>query len=262
VPEGDTLHKLAEAMRPRLEAQGVRRLCLRGSPDEAPEALNAEQVYAHGKHLFVEFSDGRTLRCHLGMYGDWHRYPPGAAWKRPARQASVVIETGEHVFVCFNAKEAEWLNTDGVRRRVLASRLGPDLLAPELDESELLRRARGIADPDTALCDLLLDQRVASGIGNVYKSELLFLHRLHPLCGTGTVGDPALLALYRTARTLLQRNLGGGRRVTRFANDGRGSIWVYGRRAQPCLECGGPVEGSATGRHLRPTFWCPACQRR
>lgn len=260
MPEGDTLHTLARAMRPGLETQTVERMRLRGQSPEWGEAPRVERVYAHGKHLFLEFSHGRTLRCHLGMHGDWHRYPVGVVWKKPARQASVVIETARQVYVCFNAKEAEWMPTDGIRRRTLAARIGPDLLGAGIRWDRLEQRLLAFSEGHTPLCDLLLDQRIASGIGNVYKSEILFLHHRHPMTVRGQVEAGELVNLYRSARSLLQSNLRGGQRVTRFVSDARGGLWVYGRRREPCFVCGGPIRSQAMGHHLRPTYWCSACQ--
>jgi endonuclease-8 len=108
--------------------------------------------------------------------------------------------------------------------------------------------------------DVLLDQGVASGIGNVYKSELLFLEGLRPLAPLGEVPDRALAGLYREARRLLAANLGGGPRRTRFARGPGERLWVYGRRGRPCYRCTATVEGARLGRHLRITYWCPRCQ--
>ena len=106
----------------------------------------------------------------------------------------------------------------------------------------------------------LLDQRVATGIGNVYKSEVLFVCSLHPRTGLGDVADDALSGLYREAATLLGRNVGGGPRVTRRAADEAGLLWAYGRTAQPCLRCDTRIVSARLGRRQRSTFWCPGCQ--
>ena len=104
------------------------------------------------------------------------------------------------------------------------------------------------------------DQRVASGIGNVYKSEVLFIERLPPDLPLANVSDEQLAACFLLAAELLKRNLGGGMRVTRFENDSAGRVWVYGRTGQPCLECDTPIKSRRMGRNHRGTFWCPACQ--
>jgi endonuclease-8 len=117
-------------------------------------------------------------------------------------------------------------------------------------------------DPETIAADVLLDQRPVCGIGNVYKSEVLFLEGIPPRRSLLALADEDLVRLWRTARDLLRRNLGEGRRVTRFANDPDGPHWVYGRAGRACFRCGGPIAGQRLGRAWRPTYWCDSCQCR
>ena len=131
-----------------------------------------------------------------------------------------------------------------------------------VDAAQILRRAAGLSGPDRLLIDLLLDQRIASGIGNVYKSEVLFLARLHPLTRLAAVDESVLLALYRRAAELLGGNTRGGPRITRRANDQAGILWVYGRTGQPCHRCDDVIRAERLGRKMRLTFWCPTCQPR
>ena len=107
---------------------------------------------------------------------------------------------------------------------------------------------------------MLLDQRIASGIGNVYKSELLFIERVAPLAALRDTPDSVLSALYTRAHVLLRANLGGGPRVTRFEGGRAGRLWVYRRAGAPCLRCNTPIVGAPLGRSLRSTYWCPRCQ--
>lgn len=221
-----------------------------------------EGVTARGKHLFIELDNQTALRSHLGMHGSWHRYAPGEPWKKPRWQASLVISIAGDDYVCFNAREIELVTLSGVRDRIVHSRLGPDLIADEADFGELGRRARELLEAETLIADVLLDQRVASGIGNVYKSEVLFIERLLPDAPLGEVSAPDLERCFRTAADRLRRNLGGGRRVTRLENDGAGHLWVYGRTGLPCLRCDGRIVSRRLGRHHRGTYWCPDCQAR
>ncbi len=282
MPEGDTIHKLAAAIRPRLEGKTIcqawvrtepRGTFKRGPASTAPAANpfldhgglvghRVERVYAEGKHLFLEFEQGVLVRSHLGMYGDWHRYQPDERWKKPEWQASLALWTEQDVLVCFNAKEVELLEVATIRHASFRCRLGPDLLALDADLGPVPLRAREFLDANVPLVDVLLDQRIASGIGNVYKSEVLFVGRKHPLRTLGKTSNSELQSLYARARDLLRRNLGGGPRVTRFIPDGRGSLWVYARRGQPCLRCGTRIRVDRMGRDMRSTYWCPACQVR
>jgi endonuclease-8 len=260
MPEGDTVHKLAEYLDAALRGRRVTAVRLHPAFGPSVGARRVERVSSEGKHLFLCFDDGTLLRSHLGMYGAWHRYPRGAAWRKPRRQASLVVTTAEQDFVCFNAKEVQWQPVHGFRRTDQGARLGGDLIRDGLDSEELLHRVRSLLTPRTLLVDLLLDQRIAAGIGNVYKSEVLFLERQPPAGRVGQLDDAALLALYRRAAELLAENLGGGPRTTRFAAHGPGGLWVYGRRDLPCWRCQAPVRRAVLGVQPRSTYWCPGCQ--
>lgn len=265
MPEGDTVFALATHLKPALAGQRLLggRLAPRAEVELSATVLAGRRVadvYARGKHLFIAFDDRALLRSHLGMYGSWHSYAPGEVWQRPARQASIVLETRTRVFVCFNAAQVEWLNADGPRHKALQHALGPDLCDDAVAVDAIVQRAR-TRPRSTPLVDVLLDQRIASGIGNVYKSEVLFLAGLPPLARLGDIDDAALAACYRLAATLLRANRGGGPRITRRARDDAGQLWVYRRRGLPCLRCDMPIRAALLGRHRRSTYWCPRCQR-
>jgi endonuclease-8 len=260
MPEGDTVFKLAGYLRPHLSGRQLVAGKVRGLPDAALAGVSIGDVYARGKHLFIELDQTRLLRSHLGMQGSWHGYAPGEPWQKPLRQASIVLDTGRRIFVCFNALQVEMLRNGGVRRRTFDIMLGPDLLTRPIDIETILRRARELADPGMPVADVLLSQRIASGIGNVYKSEVLFLETCHPATPLVRVADGELVGLYRQASRLLRRNRQGGPRVTRWANDDAGRLWVYGRTGQPCLQCGCIIRSSKLGVRQRSTYWCPRCQ--
>jgi endonuclease-8 len=261
VPEGDTVHRVAARLGHELAGEVLRDGRLRHRPDARFAGRRVGSVYAHGKHLFLSFDDGTVLRSHLGMWGEWHRYPPGAPWRKPARQAVIRLDTAAATFVCFNAREAELLRSGGVRERHVHARLGDDLAAdaePRWDRA--VACARDVLEADAIAADVLLDQRPVSGIGNVYKSEVLFLERVHPGRPLADLADADLLRLWGTARDLLRRNLGEGPRVTRFEGEGKGRLWVYGRPGRPCRRCAAAVSHARMGRDLRSTYWCGGCQ--
>jgi endonuclease-8 len=262
MPEGDTIHKIANWLAPRLRERTLESV---RAADPAVSRLcsgrRVSGVRALGKHLFIDLDNDKALRSHLGMYGSWHFYARGDEWRKPRRQASLVMETADVTFVCFNAREVEVVSSPSVRDRIIDSRLGPDLISEEPDPGYLVRRARQIMEPDDPLADVLLDQRVSSGIGNVYKSEVLFIERWLPQTRLQAISDRALASCFTTASDLLRRNLGGGKRVTRFEKDSAGRLWAYGRTGLPCLRCeNGRIEAKRLGRHHRGTFWCPTCQ--
>jgi endonuclease-8 len=199
MPEGDTIHQVAAALRPDLVGRTPSRI---DSRDPAIKALTGRcvvDVQALGKHLLIELDGGVVLRTHLGMYGAWHRYRVGEPWRKRASRASLVLWVDDRVLVCFNAKELQCLTTGSFRWRDWRGHLGPDLIDAVIDYAAIPVRARALLSAETPAVDLLLDQRVASGIGNVYKSELLFIHRVHPLRPLGDLSDNELCELYRTA---------------------------------------------------------------
>jgi endonuclease-8 len=260
MPEGDTVHKLAAYLSPLLTGQCLTLARIRNHPDAALAGHRITGVSAHGKHLFIHLDDGRVLRSHLGMRGSWHHYRAGEAWDKPAFQAGVELHVGGEVLVLFNPREVELRPSHAQPQRSLTAHLGPDLLDPAVDAARVVERARALLGADTLLADVLLDQRVAAGIGNVYKSETLFLVRIPPWQTLAQTSDDALRAAYLEAARLLRANVRPGRRVTRRSADAAGSLWVYGRKDQPCHRCGTPIRYARLGRHLRSTYWCPLCQ--
>lgn len=258
MPEGDTVHKLAAALGQRLSGRELRDGRVRGEPRARLAGRRIGAIRARGKHLWIELDGDLVLRSHLGMHGTWHRYRPGERWHKPERHAAIVLATDDDVLVCFHPSEVE-LGSAGSRAFDLERRLGPDLVEGVPDASETLRRARHFLELDAPLVDVLLDQRVASGVGNVYKSEVLFLERVHPLTPLAAVDEPLLARLLGRAHELLRANLHGGPRVTRPAG-AAGRLWVYGRKGQPCFECDAPIAAERLGRGLRSTYWCPRCQ--
>ena len=258
VPEGDTIHRAANRLRPALAGHTLVRFeAPRLSGDRPAVGERIEGVEARGKHLLVHFGGGLTLRTHMKMTGSWHLYETGERWRKPAHLVRALLEADSGwVAVCFQAPVVETFRRAAGEPAALAG-LGPDLTATDPDIEAVLARVSSIAGPGTEVADALLDQRIAAGIGNVYKSEVLFLHGLDPFTPLAEVGADHLRRILVTAHELLRANLDTGRRVTY-----RGGVAVYGRRGQPCLRCGTPVRMRRQGPMARSTYWCPTCQRR
>lgn len=276
MPEGDTIHTLARALRPELVDTTLVGGRVRGREDVRLDGRAVLDVVARGKHLFVQLGarsddDGPLeLQSHLGMHGSWHRYRRGEDWTvgkaagrarlRSRANASIVLETARRTYVCFQAKEVAVLDDDG-SAFASARHLGPDLVERVPTFDELAPRIVRFVGPDAPLVDLLLDQRVACGIGNVHASEALFAERLHPLTRVAALDSDRTLALFERAHAFLVANVGAGPRVTR-ERDGRGNLAVYGRAGRPCVRCDAPIESAHLGRGRRITSWCPRCQVR
>lgn len=260
MPEGDTLHRTAATLRTSLGGGTVvafdapRLAGVLPAPGE-----QVDGVEARGKHLLIRFSGGLILHTHLRMTGSWHVYRPGAPWRYPRRRARVVLTTAEAVAVCFDAPVVEILDEEALRRHPALRRLGPDLCLPAPDVDAAVARLGRLVEGDTAIGDALLDQRVASGIGNVYRSEICHLHGLDPRTPVRDIGEEDRRALFATAAELLRRNLALTRRTT-VEGAAPGTLFVYGRAGRPCRSCGSPIVARHTGEHARITYWCPTCQ--
>jgi endonuclease-8 len=262
VPEGDTIHRWAHRLDAALTGHALTRLDFRRDPRGnrlPPPGTTITGVEARGKHLLVHFGDGAVLHTHMELHGRWDVYRARERWHRPAHTARVVIEIDDGTqAVCFSAPIVE-LRRNGrgtpptSAARALAA-LGPDLCVVPVDIDEVVRRADTV-DPATTVADVLLDQRVGAGIGNVYKSEICWACRVHPMRAYGTLDAPTRRCLFETAHTMLHANVDTNRRVTY-----RGGLAVYGRESKPCARCRSRIEQAYAGDTDRTTFWCPSCQ--
>lgn len=254
MPEGDTIHRAAATLATVLEGRTLNRLetpMLRGGP-RPREGEPIERVWARGKHLLIAFGGGPTLHTHLGMNGSWH---VAGARRRTGRPPVVTILAGEVEVCCFSAATVELLGDDELRRHPVLGRLGPDLCLVDADIDEAVRRL-GNLDPSTEIGVALLDQTVAAGIGNVYRSEVAWACRVDPRRPLGSVDAATRRELYSTAGRLLRGNLGTSRRTT-----DAGALAVYRRQGRACRRCGGTVLRQRLGEHARSVWWCPGCQR-
>jgi endonuclease-8 len=261
VPEGDTLAKTALRLRPALAGHVLTRFeapQLRGRAPALGTTITG--VEAVGKHLLVHFADGLTLRTHLRMTGSWHVYREHERWRKPQYLARAVVGADSGwVGVCFQAPVVETYHRAGAVPDALAA-LGPDLCRPEsLADSALddvVARSERLGDPSATLGEALLDQRIASGIGNVYKSEACYACSLDPTAPLGSIDPADRRRVWETAARQLQANLDRPERRTHPAG-----LAVYGRRGRPCFRCGTPVAMARHGDLARSTYWCPRCQR-
>jgi endonuclease-8 len=259
VPEGDTIHRAAARLRPALAGREVRRFrAPRLAGDRPKVGARIEEVEAVGKHLLVHFEGGLTLQTHMRMTGSWHLYRPGERWQKAPRLARVTIEVDDWVAVCFAAPIVRTFHREGRSTSDPTAHLGPDLCRADLtaaDIEECLRRMAACTGPDDEIGAVLLDQRVACGVGNVYKSEVLFACGVDPFAVVVDLDVDTRRRLVTTASRLLRANLGTGPRTTVA-----GGLAVYGRTRQACLRCGTTVRSRRQGEQARSTYWCPTCQ--
>jgi endonuclease VIII len=284
MPEGDTIWRAARALQAALGGRTVtafdsslpsvaaaaRRFGLVGRP--------VARVEAKGKHLLVRFGGGAVLHTHQGMTGSWHLYRRGSRWRQPAHLARVVLEAGEVVAVCFRAPRVELLPAAAAARHTALVRLGPDVMAEAFDAAEARARLRAAGDVEIAAA--LLDQSRLAGVGNIYKSEVLFLCGVSPFARAAGLADDSLdrvVAIARRQMRSVLHALSHSRERSgihsREASGGSGGCaaappslktparyWVYRRAGQPCLRCGTSIERRMQGDPPRSTYFCPRCQ--
>jgi endonuclease-8 len=263
MPEGDTVFVTCRRLHDALAGRPVTRFQLRTAALALADLTGASvlEVVPRGKHIMMRFSTGQTLHSHLRMEGSWRI---GHATARPRgreHEIRALVGNTEWLAAGFLLHDLKLVPT--AEEAQLVGHLGPDLLAPDFDAEEALRRFA--EHPDRQIAEALLDQRLVAGIGNVYKSELLFLHRVSPYARIAEVAElPAILA---DAQRLLAGNLRTFARSTTGWRQTGQQYWVYGRGGKACLRCRAEIRrdagpGIAIGvPEDRVTYYCPVCQR-
>jgi endonuclease-8 len=274
VPEGDTIYRAAQALGQALEGKVVTRFETALAPlasvdDDAPVAgRTVERVESRGKWLLIHFSGDLILVTHMRMSGSWHLYRVGERWRRSRREMRAVVATAEFEAVAFNVPVAKFYTADTLARHSEIPKLGPDLLGAEFAVDEA--KARLLAHGDQEIANVLLNQRVMAGLGNVYKSEVLFACGVHPFRLVRTLTPVEAECILDRAQRFLEANVKSGadggmvtytglRRTTR-ADDPGARLWVYRRQAKECRRCGAAILMRRQGTGARSTYWCPVCQ--
>jgi endonuclease VIII len=258
VPEGNTIHAAARRVGAALvgrEIVAIETPQPRHVMDRWPDRLAGREVHsvdAHGKHLFLRFGGDLTIHSHLRMGGMWGVYEHGRRWSRSPRRAWLVLRTPEHEVVQFDGPVLELMTESRTRFDLRLAALGPDILAPKLDEPRFLARLRE-DDPTRGIGDALLDQRNIAGIGNVWKSEGCFEEGVSPWRTAADVSDDQALRIVRATRARMQDSVSRGGHM-------RG-LRVYDRAGRPCPRCKSPIRARGQGDDNRTTYWCPECQR-
>jgi endonuclease VIII len=259
MPEGDTVHRAAGRLHAVLTG---RRLGILQAPRLGvampPVGVTVTCIEARGKHLLVRFDDGHVLHTHLGMNGSWRTSTTATPLRVGRSRVRVVLADDRVRAVCLDAPVVELLDEPAVQRHPMLRRLGPDLCRPEVD-LDVVATAMARQPAARPLVDVLLDQSVAAGIGNVYASELAFLSGHHPLTSAGEVSAADWRHLVADAARLLRENIVLPRRTT-VPGEPPGALWVYGRAGRPCRRCATTIITARLGTHVRPTWWCPSCQ--
>ncbi len=263
MPEGDTVWNTA-----RVLERGLVGRTLTGSDFRVPALATVDltgcqvvESATRGKHLLLRLESPagaptggkrQTLHSHLRMDGSWRVYAPGAPWRGPAHQVRVVLRTAGAVAVGYHLHDVALVPTDAEDR--LVGHLGPDLLGPDWDADEAVRRLR--TQPDRPIGEALMDQRNLAGIGNLYRSEVLFLRGISPWAPVS--GVPGLAAVVRLAHRLLMAHRGRWTQVTTGSLRRGEETYVYGRAGAACRRCRTTIRRDVLGDRI--TYWCPTCQ--
>jgi endonuclease VIII len=265
VPEGDTIHRIAAQLAPRLTGKTLERVTTQGlARDLAGRTVLG--VAAHGKHLVIELDNGASLRAHLGMNGRFRAYRRAEGDQMLAKlspgRASLALVTDDGVFLWIGAPTIEVSHRRDPRHGMAVAALGPDILSDAFDHR--VAAARAAEHGSRAIAEVLLDQRIAAGIGNVYKSEALFCAGIDPRTPVARLAADALARIYELARAQMLANLGPGPRTTRASLAGAprdARYFVYSRTGKPCTRCGTAIQCVSQGDSPpRWTWWCPTCQ--
>jgi endonuclease-8 len=243
MPEGDSLHRAARRLQvlvgERVEVETPHpRAAVKGLAERL-DGRRLEQVEAVGKNLLLHFEGGLVLRSHLRMKGRWRVERRGA---ERSGKPWLVLRGAEHEAVLWNGAVLELVGPRG------APRLGPDILGEPPDFETMLARLR--SSPGREVGDALLDQRLVSGIGNLWKAEALWEARVSPWRLLKDVDDGDVRAVLEAAHTRMRASLDGPRPLRR----------VHRRAGRACPRCGGIVRSAPQGDNARTAYWCAGCQ--
>jgi len=268
MPEGDTIFQAAARLHAVLAGRAIQRFVspLPQLKERDLDGRGVTRVYARGKNLVIALDDGRAIRTHLRMEGVWYVRKKAELSPREKLRfenephalnpvLTMIIETDVALAVCERAAIAELAPLASIEREL--SSLGPDLLSADFDAE--LARGNLRDRPELAIGDAVMLQSLLAGIGNVYKSELLFLEKLNPFKPIAELDDATLDKLIARARDLMNRNRNSSRR-SNFGKINGLKYYVYNRSGEHCLKCDARIGMRRQGSQQRSTYFCPVCQ--
>lgn len=273
MPEGDTIFRAARTLNRALAGQEVLSFDseyahIARQQDESPvTGRTVEKVEARGKWLLMYFSGDLILATHMLMKGSWHVYRRGERWQMGRQHMRIHLQVKEYEAVAFRVPVAQFYNSQTLARDSAIPKLGPDILKDNFSSDEAAARLR--AHPEGEVGDVLMNQKVVAGIGNIYKSETCFAAGINPFRLVNSLTDEEIQKLLFQARRLLKANVveggsGGGYeglRGTTGSLDRGAKMWVYKREGRPCRRCGERILMRKQGLNARSTYWCPQCQK-
>lgn len=303
MPEGHAIRRLADTFAHLFVGRACRASSPQGRFEDGAARIDGSAMLAaesHGKHLFLGFpgpdaSGDRWVHVHLGLYGSWRfagdatfAAPPsigaprvpdpdpgftvdtdGERWSPPPPRGAVRLRLATAHGVADLTGPTVCALVDAAGKAAVEAGLGPDPLrgGDDAAHADALRFARAVRASRRRVGELVMDQRIAAGVGNIFRAESLFRAGIGPLRQGRAVSERRLTRLWSELRALMGAAVRTGAIVSVDAPDARkagpddpeGRRWyVYHRAGRPCLRCGHPIEERmVAGRRL---FWCPACQ--
>lgn len=259
VPEGDTVWRLCRRLHEVLAGRRLSRGEFRVPALATTElsGVRVLEVRSQGKHQLFRLDNEMTLHTHLRMDGTWRIFSAGRRWSGgPDYEIRSILATAEHDAVGYRLPVIELIPT--TNEPDVVGHLGPDLLGPDWDSDEAVRRIS--TEPDLTIGEALLDQRNLAGIGTFYRAEVLFLQGLHPRTPVAEVKNLARL-VQRSHQLLYANRWRPEQATTGDLRPGR-RTYVFGREGEPCRRCGTPIQAETFGPigQERRSFWCPRCQ--
>lgn len=275
MPEGDTIFRIARTLNRALAGQQVVAFESVYAPlarvnDDSPLVDRiVERIEPHGKWLLIYFSGDLILATHMRMKGRWHLYRVGERWQMGHQHMRIRIQTKDFEAVAFDVSVAHFYTGESLAKQSDIPGLGPDVLGESFAVDEAVTRIRAHSQEEIA--DVLLNQRVIAGVGNIYKSEICFACGVNPFRLVKELSNRELDCLVEKARKLMGANVAesarggiqsysGPRRTTGSLEPGA-RLWVYRRVGRPCRRCGATIMMRKQGAHARSTYWCPECQK-
>lgn len=270
MPEGHTLFRLARDLDDAFGRRPVRVASPQGrfAADAATvDGLEATGSESAGKHLFIGFPDERFIHIHLGLIGKFDIAPHNGEIPLPVGQVRLRLLNDHYVADLRGATQCELIGD--TKRQLILAKLGPDPLRSDAEPDKAWARIHKSHRP---IGELLMDQAVLAGIGNVYRAEVLFRHKIHPLRPGNTLRKSQWDSIWSDLVELLAEGVRTGRIDTVHSehtpeamgrpprvDDHGGEVYVYRRTGMPCYVCGSAVKTEdLAGRN---SFWCPKCQR-
>ncbi len=262
MPEGHTLHRLARLHQRRYAGSAVRVSSPQGrfADAERLDGLTLLRASAWGKHLFHHYEGGPIVHVHLGLYGTFREHRTPMPEPRGAVRMRIV---GDEFGTDLRGPTACEV-IDEAQVSAILDRLGPDPLRSDADPAPAWAR---ISKSRKAIGALLMDQSVLAGVGNVYRSELLFRHGIDPYRPGRDLAAEEFDAAWADLVELMKVGVRRGRIIVVRPEHDHGDpaygprrprTYVYRRSGQPCRLCGTAVRtAEMEGRNL---FWCPGCQ--